>query len=613
MKSLVTLFHKVLEDCGTFCSTNTSRDIVTVTTRFENEGFEFFTLTLPRLGSGLERALDLGEASPDLFPGFRCRQNLPVFLGGFFDLIFDRTSGALLDEPSIEAIRSVRQLALMFKKVELECGEAKTQAAFDAFVQSNTDVGDWETAVEPELLWEFKRVADVIFSVAMSSVNRKVREFDLAPGHGAGATADRLIANAKYVMPTWTERLESVAPYWRYASFRGYSSEVYRRIDIRSPERELPVKVVAVPKTLETPRIIAEEPTCMQFMQQGVFRAIRDEVDQCFLVDLIGTRSQESNQLLARAGSIDGTYATLDLSEASDRVSNLLVQALFDAYPDLNDLVQASRSRRADVPGNGVIRLHRFASMGSALTFPVETMVFLTVVLMGIQDAWNLRFTRQEQIKQLVGWVRIYGDDIIVPVDVVPSVVKYLELFGLKVNGHKSFWNGNFRESCGKEYYLGEDVTLSRVRRVLPTCRKDVSEVISAVELRNHFYKRGLWRAASYLDDYLSKIIPMPAVAETSTALGRFSFLGFDSERESPTLHRPQVRAAGVKYRKRVSKIADDAALMKCLAYRKEISLLDFSAMDGFFYEPAHADADHLSAAGRPEASSINLRWHNSY
>lgn len=606
MKSLVTLFKDVLADAGTFCSTHTSLDIITVQTRFENEGFEFFTRTLPHLGSGLERALDRSVASPDLFPGFRCRQNLPIFLGGFFDLIFDRTSGVLLDNPNIEAIRSVRQLTLMFKKIELDCGEKRTQEAYDSFVQSNTHVKDWEDGCTPELVSEFQRLANVIFSEAMSKVNRKVRDFDLAPAHGPGATAERLLANAKYTFPSWTDRLETVAPYWRYASFRGYSSEAYGRIDMRTPERELPVRVVDVPKTVETPRIIAIEPTCMQFMQQGVARAIRDEVDQSYLVNLIGTESQEPNQLLALTGSLDGSLATLDLSEASDRVSNLLVQALFDAYPDLTDLVQASRSARANVPGHGVLPVHRFASMGSALCFPVETMVFLTVVLLGIQEAWNIRFTRPSQIEAMVGWVRIYGDDIVVPVDVVPSVVRYLELFGLKVNNHKSFWSGKFRESCGKEYYDGEDVTIGRVRRVFPESRKDVSELISAMELRNHLYKRGWWRAARTMDDLLAKIIPIPAVAETSSALGRYSFLGHDQGRVCPKLFRPQVRAAVVKLRKRSSPISDEAALMKCLGYRREVETEDYNPLS---YDIPFLDADHLQFAGRPDASSIYIRW----
>jgi hypothetical protein len=600
MKSLVTLFQQVLTDCGGFCSTDTIYDNKTVVDRFEDEGFEFFTRTLPKLGSGLERALDLGLATPNLFPNFRCRKNLPVFLGGFFELIFDRATGVLLNEPSIEAIRSLRQLTLMFKKVELDCGEERTKAAYHQFVQSDLEVKEWEDSASEELLMEFRRVANVLFSEVLSNVNRKVATFDLAPAHGPGATADRLVANAKFNHPTWTDRLEHVAPYWRYADFYGYSTQKYSMVDFRSPEQELPVRVIDVPKTVETPRIIAVEPTCMQFMQQGVAREIRDQVDDCFLVDLLGTGSQEPNQLLALVGSREGTEATLDLSEASDRVSNLLVRELFGAYPDLSDLVQASRSLRADVPGYGIHALSRFASMGSALCFPVETMVFLTVVFLGIQDAENIRFTRVSQFKEYLGRVRVYGDDIIVPVDVVPSVVMSLEAFGLKVNNHKSFWTGKFRESCGKEYYDGEDVTLCRVRRVLPSSRKDVNEVISAVEFRNHAYKRGLWNTARWMDEFLSGIIPMPAVTETSTVLGRFSFLGFDSDKLCPKLQRPMVKGAVVKYRKRSSPISDEAALMKCLGYRKQVELID--------YAPVYQDHDHLRFAGRPDASNIYIR-----
>lgn len=371
---------------------------------------------------------------------------------------------------------------------------------------------------------------------------------------------------------------------------------------MRGPERELPVKVVQVPKTVETPRIIAEEPTCMQFMQQGIFRGLRQEMDQTYLVDLIGTRSQEPNQLLAREGSLNGDLATLDLSEASDRVSNLLVQALFDRFPDLSDAVQACRSRRADVPGHGVIPLARFASMGSALTFPVESMVFLIIVLLGMEEALGTRFTKTIQIMDLIGRVRIYGDDIIVPVEAVPSVVKYLEAYGLRVNHHKSFWTGKFRESCGMEYFDGVDVTICRARQLLPTRRKDVKELIAAVELRNHLYLRGLWNSARWLDGYLTKIIPLPILAETSPALGRRSFLRSEGTRECPRLQRPQIKAAYVRYTLRRSEIDGEAALMKCLGYRDSVDLFD--------YEPRYANGDHLRFAGRPDASDIYIGWH---
>jgi hypothetical protein len=600
MKSLVTLFQQVLTDCGDFCSANTSHDIKTVMTRFENEGFDFFTRTLPKLGSGLERALDLGYSTPDLYPSFKCRQNLPVLLGGFFELIFDRASGILLDEPSIESIRSIRQISLLMKKIELECGVQRTNAAFRQFVQSDIEVGEWEKNVDLELLMEFRRLALVIYSDVFSKVNARTRNFDLTPAHGPGKTAEKLNANAKYTFPMWTDRLETVAPYWRYADFYGYSTEKYSRIDFRSPEQELPVRVVDVPKTLEAPRIIAIEPVCMQYMQQAVFRAFRVELDQTYLVNFIGVESQEPNQLLALSGSLNGDVATLDLSEASDRVSNLLVTILFEDFPDLHDLVQASRSLRADVPSVGVVTLHRFASMGSALCFPVESMVFFTIVMMGIQKAQDIHFTKPHQVSEWLGQVRVYGDDICVPVDAVPYVVDMLEAFGLRVNNNKSFWTGKFRESCGKEYYSGEDVTLCRVRRPLPSSRKDVDEIISAVEFRNHAYKRGLWKTARWLDEFISNIIPFPAVAESSTLLGRYSFLGVDEDRMCPKLFRPKVKGAKVRYVYKEIPIVDEPALLKCLGFRQVVDR-------DIDYEPKFQNADHLIRAGRPDASYINI------
>jgi len=604
MKSLVTLFLRVLDDVGGFCSVDTTQDIKTVLRRYEHEGLEFFTRVLPRYGAALEEGLRNGASTPDLYVGFKCRQNLPVFLGGFMELVFDRASGVLLDEPSTEAIRSLRQLTMLFKKIELDCGAKRTADAFAGFIKSDVEVGEWEKNVDPQLLQEFTRISKILYSAELSAVNRKVDAFDLVPSHGPGATADRLVGNAKYEMPMWTTRLEDVAPLGRYADFRGYSTDRYDRTDFRSPEHELPVRVIHVPKTAETPRIIAIEPTCMQYMQQAVARQIKWEVDRSILAALIGTTYQEPNQRLAMEGSLNGNLATLDLSEASDRVSNRLVEALFSPYPHLNDLVQASRSLRADVPGWGVHTLSRFASMGSALTFPVETMVFLTVVVYGIQQATNTRFASHKQLIELAGSVRIYGDDIIVPVETVSSVVDALELFGFKVNRHKSFWTGKFRESCGKEYFAGDDVTICRVRRVLPTDRNAVSELVSAVEFRNHAYKRGLWKTARWLDDYLQGIIPLPAVAEDSTVLGRHSFLGFDSDRVCPRLHRPMVRGAVVKYRKRLSPIDNDAALMKCLAFR-----LDSESPSDWEDFVLHAQDDHLTYAGRPDASSINIRW----
>jgi len=122
--------------------------------------------------------------------------------------------------------------------------------------------------------------------------------------------------------------------------------------------------------------------------------------------------------------------------------------------------------------------------MGSALTFPIESMVFLTIVFLAKEEELRRPLTRKD-IKSLRGQVRIYGDDIIVPIGLVPAVVRLLEAFGLKVNQNKSFWNAKFRESCGGDYYQGHDVTVVRLRSLFPTNRKHALEMASTVSFRN--------------------------------------------------------------------------------------------------------------------------------
>lgn len=61
----------------------------------------------------------------------------------------------------------------------------------------------------------------------------------------------------------------------------------------------------------------------------------------------------------------------------------------------------------------------------------------------------------------------VFGDDLIVRVEDVTRTVSVLEAVGLKVNRHKSFTEGPFRESCGGDYLLGADVVPLRVKHRL--------------------------------------------------------------------------------------------------------------------------------------------------
>jgi hypothetical protein len=591
------LWQEVANELATWCCTSTSLDYRTVQTRVGHEGESFLTITLPNFCTDFQKSLVEGRVDRNQFQGFAFTGSLPRFLGGFFDLVFDRGTGLLLDKPSVDAIYSIRQLTLMFGKILLPCSDARKDAAIDGYLQCEQSVKEADASRGPQEIEDFHRVSRLLWADLFAKVDNAIANYEILPKHGPGATADRLKGNQKYNQTEWTERLEEVfpagkflLPNWKYLSNLD-------RINWLEPGKERPVRVVLVPKTLKTPRIIAIEPTAMQYAQQGILesfeKAIRTDDNAR---NFIQWDSNVPNQELAKLGSLYGDLATLDLSEASDRVSNQLVRTMLRNHPHLGEAVDATRSRKAEVlvrDEKKIIRLAKFASMGSALCFPMESLVFMTVIFLGIQKELRRPLTTDD-IKSFRGQVRTYGDDIIVPVRYVRSVVSELETFGFKVNASKSFWTGYFRESCGKDYYKGEDVSVVRVRRVFPTQRSDAQEIISMVSLRNQLYKRGLWRTTRYLDNLVERVIPFPAVGENSPILGKHNFTGFESEKMCPDLQIPLVRGMKVVSKLPADKLEDAGALLKFFLKRSE--------------EP-FVDRNHLERYGRPESVDIKLRW----
>nr|QDH90103.1 MAG: hypothetical protein H4BulkLitter223084_000002 [Leviviridae sp.] len=117
MKSLMQLWTRLANELARQCCTCATRDIKYVSRRYEYEGESFLTISLPSFGKDFERSLDQGYVAPTLFMGFPWQAGLPRLFGGFLGLVFDHHSGVLLDNPSVAAIRSIRQLTLMFGKI----------------------------------------------------------------------------------------------------------------------------------------------------------------------------------------------------------------------------------------------------------------------------------------------------------------------------------------------------------------------------------------------------------------------------------------------------------------------------------------------------------------
>ena len=593
MKSLVQLWSQLAAELGDLCGIDTRRDILSMSRRVEDEGDAFLRITLPSFGKAFDKALDEGMVSSGLFPGFRRKGGLPLFLGGFLQRVFD-SKGKVLDDPCVESIRSVRQLCHLMGKIRGDCSPSRNRKAVDGFIKSDDACAVWDETHPSELL-DLSRVGRLLLGWLLSKANNAVRTDNLVPRHGPGSTADGLLGNEKYDVAVWPPNLDSRFPWDEWAIINARFDEYWPEASTPSLE-PVAAKLRLVPKTLATPRVIVKEPTAMQYMQQAIMAVMVESIES--QSSLIGFADQEVNRSMARSASKDGSLATIDLSEASDRVSLGQVKASFAGVPDLLDALLATRSDRVLLP-LGEIRekeISRFASMGSAVCFPVEACVFLCALLLAVErhhrksdSTFSLTYGF---LKGFEGRMRVYGDDIIVPVEYLPEVQEVFTSLGWIINTNKSFAKGFLRESCGGEYWNGEDVTPVRVRSLIPTRLQETSEMNSLCSLRNQLYQAGYWRTASFLDSKMERLTRgiYPIVPSNSSALGRHSCCFTGLTRATNGLQQHLVRAYVISTPSPSREASEHGAFIKCLTV-------------------ASVDSEHLLKSGRGAVSYIKRRW----
>lgn len=253
--------------------------------------------------------------------------------------------------------------------------------------------------------------------------------------------------------------------------------DAIRKVSVRID----PAVIQFVLKDLRALRVICKQPALNSLYQNGVGDLLADLLRKNARIDI---RDQTRNQRAALLGSIRGRFATIDLSMASDTVAWRLVQHLFPS--DWFDLLMAINTREAEVDGK-VIWLEKFATMGDGTTFPVETLIF-----------WALAQTATDLSGG--GKALAYGDDIVVPTDAVPLLLRSLHALGFIANRAKSFWHGPFRESCGKDYSLGTDVRPNFVKGdELPGNKPGSPGAVFGSDffkLHNFYVRRGLLEPA---------------------------------------------------------------------------------------------------------------------
>lgn len=216
----------------------------------------------------------------------------------------------------------------------------------------------------------------------------------------------------------------------------------------RPPEHIRGNRFTTVPKDTQKRRGICVEPSLNVSYQLAVGAHLKKCLRERAGLDISGSpddnilsTGQILHRELARVASIDGLAATVDLSNASDTVSTALVRLLLPrAWYELLDSLRSKFTRI----GDKWVRLEKFSSMGNGFTFELETLIFSALI---------------QGVGGVIGENSfVYGDDIICPTDVAVDLLPCLRFFGFETNPRKTFLAGNFRESCGGDFFKGKAV-----------------------------------------------------------------------------------------------------------------------------------------------------------
>lgn len=488
--------------------------------RIRFEGYKFLTVTLPSLSKAVLRSLELGYFERPL--GFQWKGKSLAIFSRFLNKIFDRKTGAVLENVDPLAVYSLRQVCEYCYKLALPFDEAQVSEYTDNFVETDLSVPDseYDYAYVDQLRKDFETFFPQLARATVDDILSKYRPRS-GPGTFSGAE------------PGWYMRKEfdyDVDPSFAHLAWasRPTRSSPMPRVASDPSVAEL----LFVPKDSRGPRVIIREPYSRlryqlafnSFLAKGLEKATRNRVN---------FQDQQVNRRLAESSSSAGDYATLDLKEASDRVSYTIMKHIFRNSPGLLHFL-LRRTTHVVLPNGNLHYMRKLSGMGSGYTFPSMSLLIYLTVVRTISTRTGIPY------KEVSRDVYVYGDDLIVRGRFVASAADALQRVGLMLNTEKSYYRGRFRESCGGDYYDGQDVTPIRLRlsgskfRQASTSSK-TSKICSpafsnaVVQLERHArecVRAGLLHLSeSYyriLERHLGRL---PDVAGDSPVLGRYSIL----------------------------------------------------------------------------------------
>lgn len=440
------------------------RDVETIVGRFVAEGIPFLQRVLSVYGSSLLGWAEMGSFEP--VPGLSARNGIPDLLGLPLRILFWSNDSVLFAK--------LAQVLNLWKKLAGEMPKESQNQFITAFVDRATD-----THVGPS-----DPLANEIATAALSAFTPRWDK----PRHGTGAVSEGVKGDDKWewdvgerpgsepdLREIWLRSMGSVTRSHLAAVLASPSTSPLTNWHPDASSTGFPVdrrqdnafaRVVFVPKDYKSLRTVA----CMPVRQMFWSQALRSELYGFIEASsVLGGRVGLTDQTVNRQKCADLSFATIDLSEASDRLRWATVVEVLSGTP----LLRALSSLRVDTlridPKIGEFpdfTITTYAPMGDALTFPVQGVVYWCLAV-----AYLTRMSGSRSWRNHVGSVFVFGDDIILPREHAVGFMDELERIGFRVNRSKSFYRGAFRESCGNYHYRGVDFELVRPRTAPPLRR----------------------------------------------------------------------------------------------------------------------------------------------
>lgn len=414
-------------------------------------------------------------------------------------------------EKAASALRSS-----LFKKIESGMTAATKKAALSKFLQVDSACKDW---VKPScdrygddfLLGEFKSSLYSFWNVKKAGFSTLVplaesaydffHEGGVGPGVSVGSQGNDFYSKL-FSSPLTATSQHLIFLYQRYirAFPEWCNAESIRTLTYGSPTIVRGNRLDFVPKNDDISRSICVEPTLNMFAQLGFMKILCSRLVQSFGIDL--TYQQFKNRELARIGSRDGSFVTIDLSSASDSISlNMLKEYL---PPDFLRLLVQLRCKETRLPDGTWHSTNMVSTMGNGTTFPLQTIIFACVVMSAFRMSGLAPIY---PFGNSLGNFGVNGDDIIVPSELAPKVLRLLSLLGFSVNKDKTFVEGPFRESCGGDFFNGRNLRGVFIKRL-----SEPQDFYAVINQLNQFSTRTGILLPSVVQFLLSKcrFLPVP-------------------------------------------------------------------------------------------------------